>query len=88
MVEEALKEICAHARPGSILLANERARCCNYESLKELKDYTVISIEDLKRHDPPEKNDLLSNLGKIHLIHTFFQSLKCILILILFSYFL
>ena len=63
MVEEALNEICAHAKPGSYLIANRRARCCNYESLKELKEYKVISIEDLQKYDTPGKNELLHNLG-------------------------
>lgn len=63
MVEEALNEISMHARPGSFLIANRRARCCNYESVKELQGYKVISLEDLQTYDPPGKNDLLSNLG-------------------------
>ncbi|XP_058791625.1 uncharacterized protein LOC131664495 [Phymastichus coffea] len=65
MVEEALKEICAHAKPGSYLLANQRARCCNYESLQELKEYRVICIEDLQIYDTPGKNELLGNLKTI-----------------------
>ncbi|XP_023247428.1 uncharacterized protein LOC106635802 isoform X2 [Copidosoma floridanum] len=65
MVEEALKEICAHAKPGSYLIANKKARCCNYESLKELKDYKVVSLEGLQTHDTPGKNELLNNIETI-----------------------
>lgn len=63
MVEEALNEIRAHAVPGSFLIANKRARCCNYESLKELQDYRVLCIEDLQTYDTPGKNELFANLG-------------------------
>ncbi|KAJ8681214.1 hypothetical protein QAD02_017001 [Eretmocerus hayati] len=65
MVEEALNEIRAHAKPGSYLIANKRARSCSYESLKELKDYHVISIEDLQMYDTPGKSELLSDLETI-----------------------
>lgn len=64
MVEEALNVICSHAKPGSYLIANQRARCCNYESLKELTEYKVICIEDLQIYDTPGKNELLGNLGE------------------------
>lgn len=63
MVEEALGQIRTHAMPGSFLIANRRTRSCNYESVKELQDYKVISIEDLQTYDPPGKNELLCNLG-------------------------
>ncbi|XP_003428052.1 uncharacterized protein LOC100680094 isoform X1 [Nasonia vitripennis] len=65
MVEEALNEIRAHAVPGSFLIANKRARCCNYEALKELQEYTVLCIEDLQTYDTPGKNELLANLETI-----------------------
>ncbi|XP_012277776.1 uncharacterized protein LOC105698267 [Orussus abietinus] len=65
MVEEALKEVVRHALPGSYIVANSRARSCNYESLQELKQYRVISVEYLQKFDPPGKNKLLSNLETI-----------------------
>lgn len=64
MVEEALKEIVQHAAPGSFIVANGRARCCSYESLQELKQYKVISVENLQKFDPPGTNNLFNNLGK------------------------
>lgn len=63
MVEEALKEIVQHAAPGSFIVANSRARCCSYESIQELKQYKVISVEDLRKFDPPGTNNLFNNLG-------------------------
>lgn len=63
MVKEALKEITKHTAPGSYIVANSRARCCSYESLQELKQYKVISVEQLQKFDPPGKNKLLNNLG-------------------------
>lgn len=63
MVKEALKEIAKHSAPGSYIVANNRARCCNFESLQELKQYKVISVEQLQKFDPPGKNKLLNNLG-------------------------
>lgn len=64
MVEEALKEITRHTVPGSYIIANNKARCCSYESLLELKQYKVISVEQLQKFDPPGKCKLLENLGK------------------------
>lgn len=64
MVEEALKEITRHTVPGSYIIANNKARCCSYESLLELKQYKVISVEQLQKFDPPGKGKLLENLGK------------------------
>lgn len=64
MIEEALRVICSHIKPGSYVIANSKARCCNYESLKGLIDYKVISFEDLQIYDTPGKIDVLSNLGK------------------------
>lgn len=63
MVKEALKEIEKHSAPGSYIVANSRARCCSFESLQELKQYKVISVEQLQKFDPPGKNKLLNNLG-------------------------
>ncbi|XP_015602233.1 uncharacterized protein LOC107271126 [Cephus cinctus] len=65
MVEEALKEIIQHVMPDSYIVANSRARCCSYESLQELKQYRVISVEHLQKLDPPGKNKLLNNLETI-----------------------
>ncbi|XP_012174007.1 uncharacterized protein LOC100648772 isoform X1 [Bombus terrestris] len=65
MVKEALKEIAKHSAPGSYIVANNRARCCNFESLQELKQYKVISVEQLQKFDPPGKNKLLNNLETI-----------------------
>lgn len=63
MVKEALKEITKHCAPGSYIVANNRARSCSYESLQELKQYKVISVEHLQKFDPPGKSKLLNNLG-------------------------
>lgn len=63
MVKEALKEIAKHSAPGSYIVANNRARCCSFELLQELKQYKVISVEQLQKFDPPGKNKLLNNLG-------------------------
>ncbi|KAK2583530.1 hypothetical protein KPH14_009486 [Odynerus spinipes] len=65
MVEEALKEITRHTVPGSYIIANNKARCCSYESLVDLKQYKVISIEQLQKFDPPGKCKLLENLETI-----------------------
>ncbi|XP_048514099.1 uncharacterized protein LOC105683282 isoform X2 [Athalia rosae] len=65
MVEEALKEIVCHAVPGSFIVANSRARCCSYESLQELEQYKVISVENLQKFDCPGHNNLLNNLETI-----------------------
>ncbi|XP_034941779.1 uncharacterized protein [Chelonus insularis] len=65
MVEEALKEIVQQVLPGSYLVTNTRARCCNYESLQELKQYGVFSIEYLQKFDGPDTNKLLNNLATI-----------------------
>lgn len=63
MVKEALKEIAKHSAPGSYIVANNRARCCSFDLLQELKQYKVISVEQLQKFDPPGKNKLLNNLG-------------------------
>lgn len=63
MVKEALKEITRHTVPGSYIVANDRARCCNYESLQSLRQYKIISVEQLQKFDPPGKSKLLDNLG-------------------------
>ncbi|XP_043792904.1 uncharacterized protein LOC122715060 [Apis laboriosa] len=65
MVKEALKEIAKHSAPGSYIVANNRARCCSFELLQELKQYKVISVEQLQKFDPPGKNKLLNNLETI-----------------------
>ena len=64
-VEEALNEIVRLALPGSFIVANYRARCCNYESIKELAQYSVTSIEYLQKFDMPGTNKLLSNIETI-----------------------
>lgn len=76
MVKEALKEIEKHSAPGSYIVANNRARCCNFESLQELKQYKVISVEQLQKFDPPGKNKLLNNLGMCMLFFFFFCIIK------------
>ncbi|OAD56951.1 hypothetical protein WN48_02476 [Eufriesea mexicana] len=65
MVKEALKEITKHSAPGSYIVANNRARCCSFETLQELKQFKVISVEQLQKFDPPGKNKLLNNLETI-----------------------
>lgn len=72
MVNEALKEIAKHSAPGSYIVANNRARCCNFESLQELEQYKVISVEQLQKFDPPGKNKLFNNLGMYMLFFFFF----------------
>lgn len=72
MVKEAMKEISQQVLPGSNLIANNCARCCNYESLQDLKQYRVYSVEQLQKLDKSYGNNLLSNLGEI-LIHHFFR---------------
>lgn len=63
MVEEALNEITQHVLPGSFIVANNKARCCNYESIKELQHYAVLNVEYLQKFDAPGKNKLLGILG-------------------------
>lgn len=63
MVEEALRETMRHTVPGSYIVANDRACCCSYESLQNLKQYKVVSVEQLKKFDTPGKSKLLNNLG-------------------------
>ncbi|KAL0104259.1 hypothetical protein PUN28_017171 [Cardiocondyla obscurior] len=65
MVKEALKEIVKHTVPGSYIVANERAYCCSYEVLQNLRQYQIISVEQLQKFDPPGKNKLLDNLETI-----------------------
>jgi len=65
MVKEALKEITRHAIPGNYIVANDRARCCSYESLRSLRQYKIVSVEQLQKFDPPGKSKLLNNLGKL-----------------------
>ncbi|XP_063972769.1 uncharacterized protein LOC135160294 isoform X2 [Diachasmimorpha longicaudata] len=65
MVEEAIKVITKQVLPGSFLVANRRARCCNYESLQELKQYGVFSVEYLQTFDGLGHQKLLGNLGTI-----------------------
>ena len=64
MVEEALSQIINHVLPGSYIIANSRARCCNYESVRELKQYGVLSVENLQKFDLPNKSKLATSLGK------------------------
>lgn len=63
MVKEALKEIVKHTVSGSYIVANDRVCCCSYESLQSLRQYKIISIEQLQKFDPPGKSKLLDNLG-------------------------
>ncbi|XP_011155469.1 uncharacterized protein LOC105192883 [Solenopsis invicta] len=66
MVKEALEQITRHAASGSCIVANNRARCCNYESLQSLSiKYKIISVEQLQKYDPPGKSKLVNNLGTI-----------------------
>jgi len=67
-MKEAVKEIARHAMPGSFIVANERVSCCNYESLRSLKQYKIISVEQLQKFDPPGKNKLFDNLGNYSFI--------------------
>jgi hypothetical protein len=69
-MKEAMKEIARHAMPGSFIVANERVSCCNYESLRSLKQYKIISVEQLQKFDPPGKNKLFDNLGNYSEIDT------------------
>lgn len=64
MVEEALSEIIQHVLPGSYVVANGRARCCNYESVKELKQYAVLCVEYLQKFDSTNRNKFATTLGK------------------------
>lgn len=63
MVKEALKEIVKHTVPGSYIVANDRVCCSSYESLQSLRQYKIISIEQLQKFDPPGQSKLLDNLG-------------------------
>ncbi|KAM0731755.1 hypothetical protein ACS0PU_001297 [Formica fusca] len=65
MVKEALKEIVKHTVPGSYIVANDRVCCCSYESLQSLRQYKIISIEQLQKFDPPGQSKLLDNLETI-----------------------
>ncbi|XP_012221348.1 uncharacterized protein [Linepithema humile] len=65
MIQEALKEVVRHAIPGSYIVANNHVSCCSYESLQSLRQYKVISVEQLQQFDPPGKSKLLDNLETI-----------------------
>ncbi|XP_011330205.1 uncharacterized protein LOC105275216 isoform X2 [Ooceraea biroi] len=65
MVKEAVMEIARHAMKGSFIVANERVSCCSYETLLRLKQYKIISVEQLQKFDPPGKNKLFDNLETI-----------------------
>ncbi|XP_011642183.1 uncharacterized protein LOC105430357 [Pogonomyrmex barbatus] len=65
MIKEALKEIARHIVPGSYIVASDRACCCSYESLQSLRQYKIISVEQLQKFDPPGKSKLVNNLETI-----------------------
>ncbi|KAH0561331.1 uncharacterized protein LOC123264905 [Cotesia glomerata] len=65
MIEEAIKQIVNQVLPGSYIVANSRARCCNYEALQDLKQYRVFSVEHLQKFDTPDTHKLLNNLATI-----------------------
>ncbi|XP_020291091.1 uncharacterized protein LOC109858353 isoform X2 [Pseudomyrmex gracilis] len=65
MIEEALQQISSKALSGSCIVANDRASCCSYKSLQSLKQYKVISVDQLQKFDPPGESKLLYNLETI-----------------------
>lgn len=65
MVEEALKYVQRQVRPGSTLVANDRAMCCCFDMVKELPGYpSVISVETLMELDLPGTRRIQENLGE------------------------
>lgn len=68
MIEEALQQVSSKAISGSCIVANDRASCCSYKSLQNLKQYKVISVEQLQKFDPPGESKLLYNLGNYLLL--------------------
>ncbi|CAD6235091.1 GSCOCG00007801001-RA-CDS [Cotesia congregata] len=64
-ISKAIKQIVNQVLPGSYIVANSRARCCNYEALQDLKQYGVFSVEHLQKFDTPDTHKLLNNLATI-----------------------
>jgi hypothetical protein len=66
VVEEALKYVQRQVRPGSTLVANDRAMCCSFNMVKELPGYpSVISVETLMELDLPGTRRIQENLETI-----------------------
>lgn len=65
VVEEALKYVQRQVRPGSTLVANDRAMCCSFNMVKDLPGYpSVISVETLMELDLPGTRRIQENLGE------------------------
>ncbi|KAJ4437258.1 hypothetical protein ANN_17393, partial [Periplaneta americana] len=66
VVEDALKYVQRQVRPGSTLVANDRAICCSYDAVKDLPGYqSVISVETLMELDLPGTRRIQENLETI-----------------------
>ena len=71
-------------RPGSTLVANDRAMCCSYDAVKDLPGYqSVISVETLIKLDLPGTRRIQENLGKK--IYIFMVCLRVLLILLIYN---
>ncbi|XP_049858035.1 uncharacterized protein LOC126345148 [Schistocerca gregaria] len=65
-VEEALMYVTQQIRPGSTLVANERAHACPYSAICQLKGYpSIISVETLMELDLPGTRRVQENLETI-----------------------
>lgn len=62
---EALRVVRKMVKPGSIVVADCKAKICSYYDLLDLKEYPVIvSIQELMAHNRPGCT-ILGNLGKL-----------------------
>lgn len=63
--EEALRVVRNMVKPGSVLVADPNAKVCSYNDLLACKEYpTIVSIQDLMRHNKPDST-ILQNLETI-----------------------
>ncbi|GLH03768.1 hypothetical protein R5R35_014145 [Gryllus longicercus] len=66
VIEEALNHVTQHVRPGSTLVANDRAKYCPYEAIQTLEGYpNIISVETLIELDLPGTKRIQENLETI-----------------------
>lgn len=62
---EALRVVRKMVKPGSIVVADCKAKICSYYELLDLNEYPVIvSIQELMTHNRPGCT-ILGNLGKL-----------------------
>lgn len=67
--EEALRVVRNMVKPGSVLVADPNAKVCSYSDLLACKEYpTIVSIQDLMRHNKPDST-ILQHLGQLYKLY-------------------